>query len=242
MPTTKVNNIDLFYTVTGTGDTILLVHGHPFDHTMWNPQIAALSKQYQVIAPDVRGYGKTALPKSGTNRFEDYATDMIALMDNLGIESFHLAGLSQGGQFIMEIFRQAPHRVKSMVLADTFAIFKMIQGEHVTTMPEVAAHVIKMMKSTLPEGAATALRARAERIDYLNMVLPSIDVPTLVIVGREDEFTPVAKAEEMQDKLQNCKLVIIEDAGHMPNLEHPDEFNTVVLDFLDGISYSDTSL
>ncbi|MCO5946852.1 alpha/beta fold hydrolase [Mucilaginibacter flavidus] len=272
MPTAKVNNINLFYKVTGTGEPLLLVHGHPFDHTMWDPQIDAFSKQYQVIAPDLRGYGKTALPKSDTSRFEDYATDMLALMDSLGIVNFHLAGLSQGGQFIMEIFRQAPKRVKSMILADTFAsldtpeakqirydtadrlekegmdfyaddaIFKMILREHVKTMPEVAAYVIKMMKSTLPKGAATALRARAERIDYLNLVLPSVNVPTLVVVGRQDEFTPVAKAEEMQEKLQNCKLVIVEDAGHMPNLEHPDEFNEVVLDFLEGISYSETSL
>ncbi|MEO6977973.1 MAG: alpha/beta hydrolase [Mucilaginibacter sp.] len=272
MPTAKVNNINLFYTVTGTGEPILLVHGHPFDHTMWNPQIAAFSKQYQVIAPDLRGYGKTALPKSDTTRFEDYATDLLALMDSLGIKNFHLAGLSQGGQFIMEIFRQAPKRVKSLILADTFAsldtpeakqarydtadrlekegmdfyaddaIYKMILREHVATMPGVAAHVMKMMKGTLPKGAATALRARAERIDYLKIVLPTINVPALVVVGRQDEFTPVAKAEEMQDSLQNCKLVIIEDAGHMPNLEHPDEFNGVVLDFLEGISYSETSL
>jgi len=272
MPTAKVNTIDLFYTVTGVGEPILLVHGHPFDHTMWNPQIVSFSQQYQVIAPDLRGYGKTALPKSGATGFDDYATDMIALMDNLGIETFHLAGLSQGGQFIMEIFRQAPKRVKSLILADTFAsldtteakqtrydtadrmekegmdfyagdaIFKMIRREHVATMPDVAAHVMNMMKSTLPKGAATALRARAERIDYLSMVLPTVNVPTLVVVGRQDEFTPVAKAEEMQEKLQNCKLVIIEDAGHMPNLEHPDEFNEVVLAFLEKISYSENSL
>jgi 3-oxoadipate enol-lactonase len=68
--------------------------------------------------------------------------------------------------------------------------------------------------------------------------LPTINIPTLVIVGRQDEFTPVAKAEELQQSLQNCKLVIIEDAGHMPNLEHPEEFNIAVLDFLEGITDS----
>jgi pimeloyl-ACP methyl ester carboxylesterase len=95
-----------------------------------------------------------------------------------------------------------------------------------------------MMKSASPAGAAAALRARAERIDYLKEVLPEIDIPTLVIVGREDEFTPVAKAEELKANLQNCKLVIIEDSGHMPNLEHPHEFNTAVLEFLKCIASS----
>jgi 3-oxoadipate enol-lactonase len=268
MASVKVNNVTISYKVSGKGEPILLVHGHPFDHTMWDPQTKSFSKLYQVITPDVRGYGKSSLPKSVATRFEDYATDLLALMDTLGIDSFHLSGLSQGGQIIMEIFRQAPSRIKSLIFADTFAsldtpevkqgrydtadclekegmdtysdevIYKMIKPEHVASQPAVAAHIIKMMKATSPKGAASALRARAERIDYLKDVLPTINIPTLVIVGRQDEFTPVAKAEELQQSLQNCKLVIIEDAGHMPNLEHPEEFNTAVLDFLEGISDS----
>ncbi|MDB5087020.1 MAG: hypothetical protein JWR09_1014 [Mucilaginibacter sp.] len=268
MPAVSINNLKIYYKITGKGEPILLVHGHPFDHTMWDSQIKSFSKLYQVITPDVRGYGKSSLPKSAATRFEDYATDLLALMDTLGINSFHLSGLSQGGQIIMEIFRQAPSRIKSLIFADTFAsldtpevkqgrydtadrlekegmdtysdevIYKMIKPEHVASQPAVAAHIIKMMKATSPKGAATALRARAERIDYLKDILPTINIPTLVIVGRQDEFTPVAKAEELQQSLQNCKLVIIEDAGHMPNLEHPEEFNNAVLDFLEGISDS----
>ena len=235
---------------------------------MWYPQIKAFSESYNVITPDLRGYGKSSLPKSGDTKFEDYATDILLLMDHLKVKSFHLAGLSMGGQIIMEIFRQAPERIKTLIFADTFAsldtpevkkgrydaairlekegmdryadevIYKMFKPEHVSSMPEAAGHVVKMMKSTSPKAAATALRARSERIDYLNEVLPLINIPTLVIVGREDEFTPVAKAEEMKENLNNCKLVIIEDAGHMPNLEHPEKFNKSVLDFLDGINYS----
>lgn len=266
MPVVKANKIEIYYEVAGTGEPFLLVHGHPFDHTMWAPQVEVFSNHYQVVTPDIRGYGKSSSPKTGTTHFEDYATDLLALMDSLKIGSFHVAGLSQGGQFIMEIFRQAPNRVKSLIFADTFAgldtpeakqarydaadrmekegmsgyanesIHKMIRPEHVTSMPEVTAHVMKMMLGTSPKGAATAARARCERIDYLHEVLPNINVPTLAIVGRQDEFTPIAKAEELQQNLQNCKLVIIEDAGHMPNLEHPYEFNAAVLDFLDGIS------
>lgn len=265
MATVILNGITINYKDTGHGDPVVLIHGHPFDHTMWYPQVVALSDNYRVITPDLRGYGKSTLPASGKTRFEDYATDMLLLLDHLGVGSFHLAGLSQGGQIIMEMFRQAPGRIKSLIFADTFAsldtpevkqgrydaanrleregmdayadevIYKMLKPEHVTSMPKVAEHVIKMMKSTSPLGAATALRARAERIDYLSVVFPTIGIPALAIVGRQDEFTPVPKAEEMQRNLKNCKLVVIEDAGHMPNLEHPDEFNKVVLDFLASV-------
>jgi pimeloyl-ACP methyl ester carboxylesterase len=271
MAKAKVNQIEIAYETTGKGTPLVLIHGHPFDHTMWYPQVEAFSANYKVILPDLRGYGKSSLPASATSKFEDYATDILGLMDHLKVTAFHLAGLSMGGQVIMEIFRQAPERIKTMILADTFAgldtpevkqgrydtatrlenegmeayadevISKMITPAHVSSMPEVAAHVIKMMKATSPVAAATALRARTERIDYLTEVLPEINIPTLVIVGREDEFTPVAKAEELKENLQNCKLVIIEDAGHMPNLEHPDEFNKAVLDFLESVNYPESS-
>ncbi|MDB5130951.1 MAG: hypothetical protein JWR02_700 [Mucilaginibacter sp.] len=254
------------YETAGQGVPVVLIHGHPFDHTMWGPQVRAFSDFYQVITPDLRGYGKSSLPDPANTRFEDYATDVILLMDHLNVDSFHLGGLSMGGQIIMEIFRQAPDRVKSLLFADTFAgpdtpeakqtrddqatrleyegmdgyasevIGKMLRREHVESMPAVAAHVLNMMKATSPVAAATAMRARGQRIDYLKEVLPQINIPSLVIVGRQDEFTPVPKAEELRDNLQNCKLVIIEGAGHMPNLEQPEEFNTAVLDFLENIS------
>jgi 3-oxoadipate enol-lactonase len=265
MATVILNGITINYKVTGKGEPVVLIHGHPFDHTMWYPQVVALSDNYKVITPDLRGYGESTLPASGKTTFEDYATDMLLLLDYLDVGLFHLAGLSMGGQIIMEMFRQAPGRIKSLIFADTFAsldtreikqgrydaanrleregmdayadevIYKMMKPEHVKTMPEAAAFVIKMMKATSPAGAATALRARAERIDYLKDIFPDIGIPTLVIVGREDEFTPVAMAETMQQNLQNCKKVVIEDAGHMPNLEHPEEFNQVVLDFLASV-------
>jgi len=268
MAKAKVNNIEIAYETTGKGTPIVLIHGHPFDHTMWDPQVEAFSSNYKVITPDLRGYGKSSLPATEATRFEDYATDVLLLLDYLKIDSFHLGGLSMGGQIIMEIFRQAPGRIKTLIFADTFAgldtpeakqkryedaarlekdgmdayadevIYKMIKPAHVSSMPDIAGHVIKMMKATSPLAAATAMRARSERIDYLTETLPKIDIPTLVIVGGDDEFTPVAKAKELKENLQNCKLVVIEDAGHMPNLEQPGQFNKAVLDFLEHINYS----
>lgn len=265
MAKATVNHIDIAYEISGKGMPLVLIHGHPFDHTMWKPQIAAFANQYQVITPDLRGYGASNLPDASNTRFEDYATDVLCLMDFLKIESFHLGGLSLGGQIIMEMFRQSPQRIKTLIFADTFAgpdtpevkqgrydiaarlvkegmdayadevISKMITPAHVTAQPEVAEHVLKMMKGTFPVAAATALRARSERINYLTEVLPEINIPTLVIVGCEDEYTPIAKAEELQENLHNCKLIIIEDAGHMPNLEQPEQFNKAVLTFLGNI-------
>jgi len=265
MEKANINGIELCYQTAGAGTPIILIHGHPFDHSMWDPQIVAFSMDYKVIAPDLRGYGKSNLPDPASTRFEDYATDVIQLADYLGVDTFHLGGLSMGGQIIMEIYRQAPSRVKSLILADTFAsldtpqarqardegakrlekegmkgyadesIYKMLKSDHVASMPDVSGHVLKMMKATSPVAAATAMRARSGRIDYLNEVLPNINIPVLIVVGRQDEFTPVAKAEEMRQKLQNSRLVVIEDAGHMPNLEHPGEFNQIVLDFLKSV-------
>jgi len=263
MAKATVNGIEINYTATGKGTPLVLIHGHPFDHTMWYPQVVDFSDTYHIITPDLRGFGKSGLPaNSAGTKFEDYSTDVLCLMDYLKIDNFHLCGLSMGGQVIMEMFRQAPSRIKTLIFADTFAgldtpevkqgryvtanrlekegmgpysdevICKMIMPEHVTSRPGVAAHLLKMMKGTSPVGAAIALRARAERIDYLADVLPKITIPTLVMVGRKDEFTPVAKAEELKENLQNCKLVIIEEAGHLPGLEQYEAFNKSVLDFL----------
>jgi 3-oxoadipate enol-lactonase len=259
----SINGVELNFKVTGQGEALVFIHGHPFDHTMWYPQTPVLSNHYKVITPDLRGYGASSLPK-GKPTFADYAADIIALMDHLKIDKFHIAGLSMGGQLMMEVFRQTPERVLSMIFAATFAsqdtpaskkarmegadrleaegmegyanenIAKMIKAEHVTSMPDVSAHVMKMMEATSPKAAAAAMRARSNRPDYLKEVFPSIKIPTLVIVGKQDQFTPVAMAEEMHRHLANSKLVIIDNAGHMPNLEWPDEFNKAVIDFLNS--------
>ena len=111
--------VALNYKIKGEGEPIVLIHGHPFDHTMWEPQISGFSSSYKVITPDLRGYGSSSLP-AGKTTFEDYATDVLQLLDHLKISRFHLGGLSLGGQLIMEIFRQAPDKVISLIFADTF--------------------------------------------------------------------------------------------------------------------------
>ncbi|MFD4412141.1 MULTISPECIES: alpha/beta fold hydrolase [unclassified Streptomyces] len=247
----------------GAGSTALplvLIHGHPFDHTMWAPQITAFAAGRRVIAPDLRGYGASPVIP-GVTPLSAFAEDVAALLDELGVAEFVLAGLSMGGQIVMECYRQFPARIRGLVLADTFASAETPEGKkvrnemadrllregmrgyadevlHKMVAPyadaEVAAHVHRMMTSTPPEGAAAALRGRAERPDYRDL-LTRVTVPALVVVGADDEYTPVADAAALHAALPDSMLHVVESAAHMPNLERAEEFNGVLADFLAGL-------
>lgn len=259
-----VNGIRLVYREAGVGPAVLLIHGHPFDHTMWRPQVDALREGYRVITPDLRGYGRSALPDGVRETpLETLAADHLALLDALGIRSFILGGVSLGGQVALEVWRQAPARVTALVLADTFAgvdsavvqqqrrdaadrieaegmaayarelLPKMIAPQSAYESPAVVAHVMAMMTTTPPRGAAAALRGRARRRDYLPL-LKRVRVPTLVLVGSEDAYTPVAQAEALHAAIAGSQLAVIGGVGHLPNLERPDAFNQVLRSFLDA--------
>jgi len=255
-----INGVDLSYRDDGNRrPAILLIHGHPFNCSMWQPQIDFLKADYRVVVPNLRGYGQSSLANgSRETRLETFAADNLALMDALGVRKFVLGGLSLGGQIALEIVRQAPERVEALLLCDTFAsldssagkqwrfmmadrleregmeafareeLTRMITPANAERLPDVAAHVMKMMTTTLPAGAAAALRGRAQRIDYIPM-LREIRVPTLVIVGQEDFHTPVElMRRELSEGIAGAKFVIIEGAGHMPNLEQSKVFNEVL--------------
>lgn len=266
MPSLDVRGISIAYEDAGDGPAVLLIHGHPFDHTMWRPQIEALARTHRVIAPDLRGYGQSSVV-AGVTLLEEFARDLAALLDALGIETTVVAGLSMGGQIAMAFVQLFPERVSALVLADTFAqldlpaqrtgrfetadrivregmkryaaelLPKMIAPASARAHPEVAEHVLRMMRGTDPVGAAAALRGRALRPDYIPL-LPTIHVPTLVVVGSEDEFTPVADAERMHAQLPRSSVVVIDGCGHMPNLERPDEFNRHLGAFLARVADS----
>lgn len=263
MPKTVLHHNEIVYDDAGSGTPILCIHGHPFNRSMWTPQIEALRQNFRVINYDLCGYGESALHQPPTS-FADYGRDVGALMDALEIESAVVMGLSMGGQIAFETWVQFSGRVKALVLADTFAgldtpeqkanrykmadrlaaegiavvadelLPKMVCAGTLASQPSVAAHVLDMMQTTPAMGAATALRSRAERRDY-TPYLAQISVPTLIVVGREDEFTPVSAAEFMHDHIPGSELVIIEHAGHMPNLEQPETFNAELLKFLQTV-------
>lgn len=262
MPRISINGIEVAYGDAGhDGLPVVLVHGHPFDRSMWAPQIAALAEAgRRVIAPDLRGYGEsTVVP--GKTTLDVFACDIASLLDRLGVGPVVLGGLSMGGQIVMEFARLFPERLSGIVLAATFprpeteqgkrdryamadrlvcdglrsyaedVLPKMVTPRNIAALPAVADRVLAMMLSAPPEGAAAALRGRAERPDYAP-ALAALDVPALVVVGDEDAFTTRADAEQMRTLLRRSELVWMEGVGHMPNLERADAFNAALLRFL----------
>lgn len=262
------NGAALFFEDLGprAGVPVILIHGHPFNHSMWAPQTAALTAAgYRVITPDLRGYGKSPV-EPGKILLADFADDLVDLLDRLGVEQAVVGGVSMGGQIAMEMRLRHPGKVRALVLSDSSAppetqdgktfrrnlaerllaegmkpytdevIDKMLAPYNVTGMPEAAARVTAMMYATDPEGAAAALRGRAERPDYAPVLaaLPA-EVPCLIVVGRDDVYTPVAEAESLHALVPHSVLTVIERAGHLPGVEQPEAFNRALLEFLADI-------
>jgi 3-oxoadipate enol-lactonase len=259
MTLARIDDIQMAYTDSGIGRPVVLIHGYPFNRTLWNEQVAALSTSYRVIAPDLRGFGESDA-SDGTATMNRMAQDAALLLNHLGVTRATIAGLSMGGYVALAFYKQFPSRVRALVLADTRAqadteeakqtraqhaekaltegmagiadimLPKLLTPETVSKRPEVVKRVRDMMLKTKPEGAAAALRGMAEREDQTEL-LPQISVPTLILVGAEDAITPVADSEKMHHAIAGSRLVVLENAGHVSNLERIEQFNQALLDF-----------
>ena len=260
----RVRGIEVAYDDTGgNGPALVLLHGFPFDRSSWSGQAEALGGEFRVVAPDLRGLGETPLGE-GVVTMESMAEDVAALLVELSLGSVVLGGLSMGGYVAFELFRKFPGRVRALVLADTrpqadteegrrareenaqralredmgpiveSMLPKLLTAETRGRGGEVLERVRAMMLGTRPEGAAAALRAMAVRNDQTEL-LPSIKVPTLVVVGAEDSITPPADAQSMSAKIEGSRLVVIEGAGHLSNVERPEEFNRALVEFVRGL-------
>jgi pimeloyl-ACP methyl ester carboxylesterase len=266
MATASINGITIGFDDVGDGDrAVLLVHGHPFNRTMWRPQVDAIrAVGWRVVVPDLRGYGETSVVP-GKTLLSTFAADLAGLLDHLEIERVVIGGLSMGGQIVMEFAQRYPARVRGILLAATFpqaetedgkrirsamadrllregmsgyadeVLPKMLAPRSIAAMPAVAEHVLGMMRATNPEGAAAAVRGRAERPSYED-TLARLSAPALVVVGSEDAFTTRLEAERMRDLLVNSELLWLDGVGHMPNLERSEMFNQMLTLFLARIA------
>jgi 3-oxoadipate enol-lactonase len=259
MASKRIRGIKIAYDDLGAGDALVFIHGHPFNRSMWDYQLDHFKGDYRLILPDLRGYGDSdvSFPRV---LLDEMALDIAHLLDELGIDQAVFCGLSMGGQIVLDFYRLFPGRVKAIIIADSDARgetpesydrrlllaetilkdgMKKYTDEHIHEYIAPASiqnqpaydHLYTMMTHTKAEGAAAAHRGRAERRDHLS-ILPSINVPALIVVGSADYFTPLPVAEIMSNLIPDADLVCINGAGHLPNMETPTEFNRALRAFL----------
>jgi 3-oxoadipate enol-lactonase len=260
----RVRGTEVVYDEEGRGaSSVVLLHGFPFNRSMWREQARELSDTCRVIAPDLRGQGETQLGDA-TLTMGEMAEDVAALLDELRVERVVLGALSMGGYVAFEFLRRFPRRVRALVLADTrpqadtdearrtreenaqkvlregmepltdSMLPKLLSANMRGDQPDVVERVRAMMLGTRPEGAAAALRAMAVRRDQTDL-LPSVGVPTLIVVGSEDTITPPSDSEAMAANIAGARLVRIEGAAHLSNVERPAEFNRALVEFVGGL-------
>lgn len=254
MAKARANGIAIDYQDTGRGRPILLTHGHMSGRTAWDGQHQALADRYRVISWDIRGHGQTEVADDPTQYSLDLTVaDIRALLGHLGIERAVVGGLSLGGYVSLAFYLAHPEMVEALVICDSGPGYRNAQARQqwneraFARADELEAKGLESLAGRSREVQETRTRHRSARslahatrgilaqqgsavIDGL----PSIDVPTLVIVGDQD--TPfLAPCEYMAKKIPGARLETIAGAGHSSNLDQPEAFNRVLLDFLDAL-------
>jgi 3-oxoadipate enol-lactonase len=256
----NINGIRLHYEDVGSGPAVLMLHAFPLAGTMWRAQVAALRDRYRLIVPDLRGFGGSDAPP-GVYLMDQLADDVAALLGHLGVKRAAVVGLSMGGYIGFSFWRRHADLVAALVLADTRAGADTDEGKATREAnarlaesqgaPAIAAKMIPnlvaptatqelrdeleaLITANSPIGIAGALRGMALRPDS-RPDLATISVPTLLIVGSEDELTPPAESAAMHAAITNSTYVSIPQAGHLSNLEQPAQFNAALGAFLDAL-------
>lgn len=261
MPFAEVAGTRLHYFQSGRrGVPVVLLHAWPLDARMWAPQVQALGDRL-TIAIDLKGFGRSDAPEDrAVYSMESYAAEVLALLDSLSIERAVIAGLSMGGYVAFALLRSRPDAIAALVLADTRAeadtpeaaqrrlrqqdairqggpgavaegLLQGLLGETTRARrPEVVGRVKELMTAPAAGfiGALEAMRTRPDSTPDVTAVA----APCLVVVGDEDVLTPVDGARALHRRISGSKLVVIEGAGHLSNLEAPEPFNDALASFV----------
>lgn len=232
---------------------ILFLHGVGSDKSVWRRQLDHFGANRPAVAIDYPGYGESAL-QPGASR-DDFARSAWAALDALGIHRAHICGLSLGGVVAIAMHAAQPDRCASLILADSFAVHPQGQAIFdrstaasenmravaesrigallVSADPAIHSEVIETMAAIDPE--AYRIGARAVWLADQRDRAAEIRVPTLIIVGDEDQITPRALSDELVGLIPGSGLAVIEGASHLANLDKPDAFNAVIDEFLSAL-------
>jgi 3-oxoadipate enol-lactonase len=260
----NVNGITISFDDVGKGQVpIIFIHGFPFDKSSWQPQMAFFQDTHRAIAYDIRGFGTSGAGEEKASMYL-FADDLVKFMDALEIDKAIVCGLSMGGYILMNAMQRYPQRFEAIILSDTQCIAdsEEAKAKRQKTILDIkesglssfsegfvnaifsqtalenenkwVAEIKKIIISTPVEIITGTLSALAERSETCSS-LAAIDIPTLILCGREDKVTPVAQSEQLHREIATSTLHIIDKAGHVSNLEQPDEFNAQILNFISQI-------
>ncbi|MGJ6125746.1 3-oxoadipate enol-lactonase [Mycolicibacterium sp. Y3] len=245
--------VEVYAVVTGSGPAVVLSNSLGSDHRMWDAQVAELEKHFTVIRYDTRGHGASPVPP-GPYSIDDLTDDLVALLDRLDIERAHVVGLSLGGMTAMRLAARNPERVDRMVLLCTGAHLPPAQGwiDRAATVraggsAAVAAAVVarwfspgyagdrtyweQMVAATDAEGYAGCCEAIA-KLDVRDQ-LQAITASTLAIAGSDDPATPPAVLASIADAVPGARLLIVDHAAHLANVEQPAIITSAIIDHLE---------
>ncbi len=263
-----VNGMRMFYREAGSdqGVPLILIHGWPLNSKLYKHNITALaSENCHVYAIDLRGFGKSDMGTMGNPkemRISQYANDVLAFMDEMGIEKAIIAGMSMGGPITFAMYQQAPDRFMGMLLIDTvaadappfekhlwfgwaqfidqkgvgvipkFAMDEMLTVHARMNKPELVNTVEEIMKEASRKGAIAGAYALAYRPNF-RPLLSSISVPTLILVGTQDTIYPPAFSKYMHKHIPNSTLALIENGSHASVVEEAEQYNKVINQWLE---------
>ncbi len=247
----------------GAGALVLFLHGIGGNRTNWTRQLHSVGEHFHAVAWDARGYGDSD-DYDGPLDFGDFSDDLLRVLAHFGAATAHLVGLSLGGRIALDFYERHPDRVASLVLCDTFPGFEasfspeardefirsrrepLLRGVSPREMaPEVAKTLVS--PSTTPAIVEQLIESMANLHveSYIKTIeattryepvadLAKVEVPTQIIVGEDDRLTPPVISRRMAAALPEARLAVVEQAGHLTNLEQPERFDALVLEFLRG--------
>lgn len=257
MEVVRAYGLEIAYERVGSGPPLVFVHGGAEDGRVWQPQLAALSDEFTVVAWDEPGAGRSSDVPAHFG-LGDYAECLAALIEALALGPAHVAGLSWGGTVVLELYRRHPALVGTMILADTYAGWKgSLPADEVRARVSAARQMLAapddQFDPTLPglfaagpapqfvallKEIAGAVRRESLEKQLLVMaeadqrdLLGGIAVPTLLIWGELDARSPLSVARRFAQAIPDTKLVVIPGCGHVSNLERPEQFNEAVREF-----------
>lgn len=251
MKSVRANGIDIAYEDCGSGPPLLLLHGFSLDHTMWSGQMEELQRSYRLIAPDLRGLGKTKAPSEPFS-LETMGDDAAALLEAIDIPAAAVAGFSLGGYTLLQMLARHPLKVRAAAFVSTQAGADTVEGRerrlriarlvidegmkpfasafipqlfdpaYLASHPLEIADTQSVIESQLPNSIAQVLDAMRQRLD-MRFYLNDFIQPAAVIGGLADALVPVQAMRELHEGLPDCTIELIENVGHMSPVEAPEQ-------------------